>query len=213
MGPIEVLWGTVLFIFVVIAVVRGYNRELGVTVILLLVLFVELQFGGLIEQRVRQQVIARVLPEAAMATPPPPPAPAAVEGGEQITQPEEIPLEQELANFIIMMLFQLPILIIVFWSYAGRTLTFPGTPPRGVEGFFFNLLVGFVNGYLVTGTLWYYLHKYKYPLLARWGLFYPENMTERALKLVKYLPPALFEGRPEMLGMVAAVLIFVYVRR
>jgi len=217
MGPIEVLWGTVLLIFVIISVIRGYNRELGVTVILLLILFVELQFGNVIEARIRQQVLARVFPEAAVVR--------TLEREQSVAIGEECEALQERgnknqeltsevwANFIVMLMFQLPIMVIVFWSYAGRTLSFPGTPPRGLEGFFFNVLVGFVNGYLVAGTLWYYLHKYRYPVISQLNLFYPECMTPRAKDLVRYLPPALFDARPELLAMVAAVLIFVYVRR
>ncbi len=40
MGPVEVVFLVVIGIFIAIAFVRGYNRELGVTVMLLIALFV-----------------------------------------------------------------------------------------------------------------------------------------------------------------------------
>lgn len=40
MGPIEILFVTVIFLFGAIGIVRGYTRELGVTTMLLMTLFV-----------------------------------------------------------------------------------------------------------------------------------------------------------------------------
>ena len=38
MGPIEALWGIVVLFFVMISIVRGYNKELGSTVLILVAL-------------------------------------------------------------------------------------------------------------------------------------------------------------------------------
>jgi len=73
--------------------------------------------------------------------------------------------------------------------------------------------VGLVNGVLFTSTLWYYLDKYHYPYLERLGLLYPDLLTPRAELLLKYLPPRLFEGRPEVLGGFAILLVILSVRR
>ncbi len=184
MGPIEVLWGTIILVFVVVSLIRGYNRELGVTVLLLLVVFVELQFSDVIERVITEQVLPRL-----------------------IEQPSS-----DLRNFLLMAVFHGLLLLVLFWSYAGRTLTFPGTPPSGAEGFFFNVLVGLVNGYLVAGTLWYYMDKYEYPYLVKWGLL-QLPLTPRGQALVRYLPPAIFQDRPEGLAIFAAILFFLMVRK
>lgn len=189
MGPIEVLWGTLVLVFIIVALIRGYNRELGVTVLVLLVLFVELQFANTIESVLRQRVLPQLVPQGPQGQP-----------------------QEQWANFILMLAFQLPILIIVFWAYAGRTLVFPGTPPRGMEGVFFNAIIGLVNGYLVIGSIWYYMAKYKYPLLEQWGLL-QASFTPFAQRAVDYLPPALFKDQPAFLGAFAAALLFIYVRR
>lgn len=190
MGPIEALWGTLILVFIIVALIRGYNRELGVTVLVLMVLFVELQFRDVLQGVLRQQLIPRLVPAS----------------------PPEAAASAPLGRFIEMLAFQLPILVIVFWAYAGRTLVFPGNPPKGAEGVFFNALIGFVNGYLVVGSIWYYMHEANYPLLRDWGLV-EEPFTPFARQVVNYLPPAFFENRPALLAAFAAALLFIYVRR
>ncbi len=191
MGPIETLWGVVVLIFVVIALVRGYHKELGVTVLLLIVLFLELQFGDAVEARLKAQILPRVISAL---------------GGDPKTS-------VELENLLLLLIYQGLLIAVVFATYAGRTFSFPGAPPRGAEGTFFNIIVGLVNGYLFTGTLWYYLHKYDYPYLKQWGLFDPTLLTERALHMLRYVPPALFHDHPEFLAAFAGILVILSVRK
>ncbi len=191
MGPIETLWGVLVLVFILIALVRGYHKELGVTVLLLIVLFLELQFGDAIEMRLKQQILPRLITAL---------------GGDPKTS-------VELENFLLLLVFQGLLLAVLFATYAGRTFSFPGTPPRGVEGTFFNIIVGLVNGYLFTGTLWYYLHKYQYPYLKEWGLFDPTLLSDRALRMLRYVPPALFHDHPEFLAAFAGILVILSVRK
>jgi len=182
-GPIETLWGTLVLVFVIIALVRGYHRELGVTVLMLIVLFLELQFGDVVEV----VLVNRVFPQ--------------------------LHVSEETQNLLLVLIYQGLLIMVVFATYAGRTFAFPGTPPGGLEGFFFNVIVGLVNGYLFTGTLWYYLNKYHYPYLTKYGLFKPDLMTDRARAMLHWLPPELFKGRPELLAAFAGILIILSVRR
>jgi hypothetical protein len=95
MGPIEISFIILIIIFGVVGVVRGFGRELGVTVLLLLGLFVLLflnqQFVAL-----RDQVFALVAGPNAM--------------------------NQQVARAIVYTIF---LTLIVFVSYQGETLVFP----------------------------------------------------------------------------------------
>jgi len=190
-GPIETLWGVIVLVFVIIALVRGYNKELGVTVLLLIVLFLELQFGDMVEARLKSDILPTLIRAF---------------GGD----PDRA---VEVQNFLLLLIFQGLLIVVIFATYAGRTFSFPGSPPRGIEGTFFNVLVGLVNGYLFTGTLWYYLHKYDYPFLKRWGLFDPTLLTDRAKRMLEYVPPALFHDHPEFLAAFAGILVILSVRK
>jgi uncharacterized membrane protein YjgN (DUF898 family) len=76
---------------------------------------------------------------------------------------------------------------IVFASYAGDTFAFKGKPAKGTRGFIFNLLVGIVNGYLISGTLWYLQDYFKYPITDFGILQLP--LTHLGETLANFLPP------------------------
>ncbi len=188
MGPIEMLWGTLILVFILVTLIRGYTRELGITVLLLLVLFVELYFGTRIEALLRQKVFG------------------------QVFRLLNVNPSKEFENFLLVMVYVGLLILVLYIGYEGRSLTFPGTPKKGLEGALISTFIGAVNGWLFTGTLWYYLDKYHYPYLVKWGLL-TTTWTDRAKVLMKYLPPKLFEPKPEVLAVFAAVLIFISVRR
>ena len=188
MGPIEILWATVVLFFIMVALVRGYNRELGITILLLLVLFVEIYFGTRIEKVLTERVLKRAF------------------------ELLNVQNTDELQRLILVLTFQGLMVLVLFFGYEGRTLAFPGSPAKGMEGFLLNVFIGTVNGWLFAGTCWYYLNKYNYPYLVKWGLL-KTDWTKTAQALMNYLPPKLFEPRPEALAAFAAVLIFLSIRR
>ncbi len=100
MGPVEFIFLTILIIFCVIGIIRGYNRELGVTTMLLLTLFVleflSETFPGLLNQVV-----------------------GIVAGAD--------PARQAAARGL---LYCVILIIITFVSYEGETLSFPGKRGR-----------------------------------------------------------------------------------
>lgn len=115
----------------------------------------------------------------------------------------------------------------VFWIRAGIliVLIFFGyqTPkiPRLVESgrFMRNFLqdallgtfLGGVNGYLVFGTLWYYLHNAGYPFNF---MIPPDAATatgEAALRWISYLPPSWLMTSPMIYFAVALSFVFVLV--
>lgn len=188
MGPIEVLWGTVVLFFVMITLVRGYTRELGITILLLLVLFVEVYFGQQIETILKTKVFT------------------------QVFKLLNVQQNDELQRLLLALIFQSALILVLYLGYEGRTLSFPGAPAKGLEGFLLNVFIGVVNGWLFAGSIWYYMDKYGYPYLIKWGLL-EEKWTDTAKALMKFMPPKLFEGRPEVLAAFAAILIFLSIRR
>jgi hypothetical protein len=141
MGPIGIASGVLVVVFGLIGLVRGFLKELGVTTVLLIVLFVFRQWG---EEAIAPAVVGLVSTAASTL--------AVQAPDEKVTS----------AAFYIIVT-----MIATFVSYHGETLTFRGKSPRGLVGLSLALLVGLVNGYLVAGTMWYYLQEFDYPF----GLF------------------------------------------
>jgi uncharacterized membrane protein required for colicin V production len=76
--------------------------------------------------------------------------------------------------------------IIIFGAliaYEGQTITFPIKDPKGFWGNFFAIFVGLLNGYLIVGSIWYYMNKYGYP----GGIVMPP-LTALATSILAWLP-------------------------
>jgi len=89
------------------------------------------------------------------------------------------------------------VLVAAFISYAGETLAFRGERPGGVLGTVLGAVTGAANGYLIMGSVWYYLDRWDYAL----GFlgFTTQGLSETAQTLLQYLPPELL-GQPLFLG-------------
>lgn len=174
MGPIEFTFGVIVLIVVLIGVARGYRRELGSTLIILAALFLITFLGD------RLSNVFNILWGALL-------------GGET---PRAI-------NAFLALSFQILFLVAVFAGYAGRTLDFPGREARPPLGFLLSVLLGLINGYLIAGTLWYYMNLYDYP----YGGFDPNTMTPVARDLISLLPQTLFPSPVWWIFPVAVLLI------
>ncbi len=178
MGPIEVLFGSLLVVFLFIGVIRTYPKELGVTITVLAALYILYRFGT---------TVLSYLERALQLV------------GIRITgTPNE--------RFIELSIYMLFLIFIVFISYQGITLDFPGKPPKGATGVLLNLSSGFLNGYLILGTMWYYLDRFGYPL-QQYGLFRPP-LSPVAQRLITLLPQNLLP-QPDLvfLGFLLLLLI------
>ncbi|MEA3346347.1 MAG: hypothetical protein U9Q78_08950 [Chloroflexota bacterium] len=158
MNAVEITWMVLIIAFGIIGIVRGFLRELGVTMVLLIVLYAFDHWGEDISGLVFKGV------ERAMGVP--------ITG-----EPRE---DLAKAAFYITAIF-----IAAFISYHGETLAFQGTPPKGIAGVLLALIIGLVNGYLVAGTMWFYLNKFDYPF----GLV-SKPLTPLARHLIGILPLA-----------------------
>ncbi|MEN6479672.1 MAG: hypothetical protein ABFD20_08550 [Anaerolineales bacterium] len=168
MAPIEVLFGALVLMFGLVGLVRGFLRELGVTMVMVFTLF----FLNLVDELVAKG--AARLAEAI--------------GGQ--SSPEQVAL-------YTCSVYLLVIIAVAFASYQGETLSFAGGVPRGALGVVLSLLTGLVNGYLIVGSLWYYMDKFDYPL--KWLGFSTAQLSPLATKLLPLLPTA-FLGQEWLLG-------------
>jgi hypothetical protein len=93
------------------------------------------------------------------------------------------------------------ILMIVFTFFGYQTPRFPRLQAsklarERVQDVILGALVGALNGYMVIGSLWFFLHQIGYRLNESVAnhIFPPDPLTEagqRALELIAVLPPAI----------------------
>jgi hypothetical protein len=160
--PVETLWITLVLIFAVVGVVRGFLKELGVTLVLIVTLFGLAQLSNNFK---------RVMEFAATTT--------SVQAVRQVS--DKSPW------WLVFYVFAL--LGAMFIAYQGYVIKYPGNEPPGIQGVLLSLMIGAINGYLLAGSLWYYVDKYKEPVL-RLGLL-QGGYTPLAQKLIQVLPPNL----------------------
>jgi uncharacterized membrane protein required for colicin V production len=168
LAPIEVFFGALVLLFAFIGLVRGFLKELGVTTVIMFLLFFISQF----ETR-----LGSGLEKAAS-------------------------LSAKFVSIPSKELFQCWFFILVisgtaFISYQGETLTFGGQSPGGYQGVLLGLMTGTLNGYLIMGSIWFFMHKYSYPIA--WLGFSQEKLSGFAKTLVELLPIS-FLGQEVLLG-------------
>jgi len=182
MGPFEYLWLSIFTIFVMVALVRKYPNELGTTIIIFATLFLITYLAAPKMPGLINSLYARVF-DASVA---------------------QRQMQHALAS-----IFSLGFMAAVFASYAGQTLSFPGKPAPGWKGSVYSLLVGVMNGYLISGTLWYFQDYYQYPI-ADFGLLYLP-LTPTGETIAAFLPP--YVVPPAFWGFLVAVMLLFRVRK
>jgi hypothetical protein len=160
-GPIEILWGSLIVVFGLIGLVRGFVKEIGVTTIMAFLLFLLTFFQKQFDQGL-DLLVAMV----------------------RLSPPDGAQ-----ANLLRYGVYVGLIGLVAFISYEGETLTFEGKPISGPLGIVLNLIIGLWNGYLIIGTLWHYMNVLDYPI-SLWGLF-QQPLSPVATVMVTLLPPAL----------------------
>lgn len=187
MGPIEYLWIILTLLFAVIGVVRGFLKELGVTIVLIATLFGLDRLIPLLEQFIREGNLR------AIGLPP-------FTNNSATDQP---------TNLLLVVIFQAMVLAAGFMAYQGETLAYEGHNPKFPIGLLLGALVGGVNGYLITGTLWWILDHYKYPVPAT---VFQLPLSPFAANFVKngWLPIDLLGGgvqTVDSLGLLSVILV------
>ena len=111
-------------------------------------------------------------------------------------------------SLIVFNIYLFFMLFITLISYEGETLAFSGKPPPGITGTLLNIGSGLFNGYLVIGTIWFYLDELDYPIRTL-GLFEPP-LSELGKTVVQLLPQNLPpEGRADQYFLALAVLLVI----
>ncbi len=163
MTPVETLWFGLVIVFAVAGVVRGFLRELGVTLVLIVVLFGLTRISG---------YLPRLL--------------------EALTNTFRLPIKAWVdRDAVWLTIYLLLMSSVIFMAYQGYVVKYPGTDPKGLQGGLLALMIGIINGYLAIGTIWFFVDKYKAPVRALGLLQY--DYTPLAQRLLKILPPTLLE--------------------
>ena len=111
-------------------------------------------------------------------------------------------------GLIIFNIYLIFMLFITLISYEGETLAFAGGSAPGPVGIMLDIGSGLFNGYLIIGTVWYYLDELNYPISGL-GLFSPplSRFAERLIELLpQNIPP---EGLADEYFLALAVLLVI----
>ncbi len=182
MGPFEFLWLSIFIIFVFITFVRGYNRELGTITLIFVALFLITYLGVPRLPGIINGVYGKVFHKA---------------------------MPQRQMEHLLSTTLSLAFIAIIFSSYAGETFSFKGKPAKGSTGAIYNLLVGSVSGYLITGTLWYFQDFYRYPIADLGILHLP--LTSTGEHIANFLPPYVIP--PLFWAILVAIMLIFRVRK
>ncbi len=168
MAPIEVVFAILVFVFALIGLGRGFLKELGTTTVMMILLFFMSRFDVYLDRGLVKGITT------VDAT---------------VTSDQVALVECTVLVFVVM--------AVAFLSYHGETLAFSGELPRGVQSVVLGLMTGGLNGYLIAGSVWYYMDKFSYPI----GLlgFTRENISLVAAQIVDFLPLN-FLAQPILLG-------------
>ncbi len=183
MGPVELIFFIVIAIFAVIGIVRGVSRELGVTLMLLIGLMVLL----LLDTYAADQ-IQRVL-EFFLGS------------------------NTALQKSVLAIVYSLWMVFIAFISYEGRTMSFSNVPilsdfvkrSGGPGGGLAGAFTGVINGYLLAGTIWYYLACANWPFLR-----ISEPFSSMYYAISSILPPMIFKWYYVVILIVLLLIIKVF---
>ena len=161
---------SVVFILGTIGLVRGPSKELGVTMALVVMLAVMTQFDALTNVDELPVRVNNALEGLGL-------------GSDDVMR----------QRTMVVFLYSAAICLTAFMAYHGQdTLKFSFDDPDGFLGSVVGWLSGALNGYLIFGTIWYYLHQLDYPI-QRYA-WYEDNLTDLATNMVNLLPQNLASG-------------------
>ena len=120
-----------------IGMVRGFLKELGVTLVLIATLFALDRLIPIVNDFINK-------------------------GGFGFLGLGSVPQTQSTDN-LLFVIFGLIMIAATYIAYQGETLTYEGSNPKGIVGALLGFLIGAVNGYLLFGTIWWLANFYQYP--------------------------------------------------
>lgn len=185
MIPLDTVFVGLVLLFGLVGALRGWAKEIIVAFSVLLSLFT-------------QQVLGQLI-----LGPDNPYLPVLLEAPGQVSAPEQYTPTQFYASTGLL-------LVLTFFGYAGPTLVSPAgakVAREALQDALLGLFLGLINGYLVFGTLWFYVSKSGYMI----GGIDPPSRTSAAWAIVHtYLAPVLLTT-PMLYLAIALAFVFVIV--
>lgn len=103
---------------------------------------------------------------------------------------------------------------LVFFGYQTPKIPRIAATNRFIKDTFQDILlgsfIGAINGYLIFGSLWYFMHQANYPFAMISAPNPMDPLTLKAFEMIKFLPPA-WIGPPMIYFAVAISFVFVLV--
>jgi hypothetical protein len=137
MVEIQQLFVILILVMGVIGMVRGFLKELGVTLVLIATLFALDRLIPIINNFINS-------------------------GGFGFLGLGKVP-ETSSTDNLLFVIFTAIMVAATYIAYQGETLAYEGSNPKGIVGTLLGFLIGAVNGYLLFGTLWWLANYYQYP--------------------------------------------------
>lgn len=161
MISIEIVFWMIVITFGLLGFSRGWSREVGSTIGILLAMLIIARFGPILAGLTNQL------------------GSAAVKGGPLIQINQASP-----SRFWF---YTLLFLVITYAAYQGETLALDIKGGRAQESIL-GLFNGLINGYLIAGNVWYFLQQNNYQAL---GPMITPPTAPRVMDLIRFLPPAI----------------------
>lgn len=177
MGPIEILFYTIVLIFGFIGLVRGSNRELGNSIILMYVVAI---LGFADERGWSERTVQEI---------------ATIFGA-------DVARINEAVFVFITIIF----VVIIVVTYQGKTFDFSTNKASGCLGLAGGFGVGALNGYLIAGTLWFYADKYQYPFNLLTAPLTPTGQVIVTFLPASIFPSAVFWAIPATILLIVRVI-------
>ena len=143
MGPFEYFFLGIGFVIILVAIVRGYDRELGNSIVAQVAIFIVSFFESRLETALN------------------------------FIGNDIFGVTAESLNLFKFLFMTIVFGSIIMASYWGVTFDFPGKPKPPPEGTLIAFGMGLLNAYLIVGTVWYFLDKYGYPIQTLGMFFPP----------------------------------------
>jgi hypothetical protein len=170
MFGIEAVFFLVIFTLAGVGLIRGPNKDLGVTMAVVVVLAVLVQFTDLIGISELAGKIDGAMSVVGLGT-------------------EDVLKQRSIVWFI----FSSIVVFTAFMAYHGQdTLAYGFSIRSGILAAILGGFVGAANGYFIGGSIWYYLDELGYPTAVYSWFQLP--LTQTAVDMVQYLPQNLLGG-------------------
>jgi uncharacterized membrane protein required for colicin V production len=182
MFGITVVLFLVIFILATVGLIRGPSKELGVTMAVVVLLAILIQFNRLVSPGDFAVRMSGLLSGMGV-------------GSNDVLRQKTM----------VWFLYSSVVILTAFMAYHGHsTLAFGIKDPSGIAGAVLGGIVGALNGYFIGGTVWYYLDELDYPIQGyNW---FVTQFSESAQTMVQFLPQNLFS--PVILSALALGLLW-----